>query len=76
SQLKVDALIHDPFNKLAELPNFEVVLTLNERIGQKRRWFTPADITGINDGFVKFSALIGLPDPVDSASTPRMFAKA
>ncbi len=76
SQLKVDALIHDPFNKLAKLPNFEVVLTLNERIGQKRRWFTPADITGINDGFVKFSALIGLPDPVDSASTPRITIRA
>lgn len=76
SQLKVDALIHDPFNKLAELPDFEVALTLNERIGQKRRWHTPADITEINDGFVKFSALIELPDPVDSASTPRITIRA
>lgn len=76
SQLKVDALIHDPFNKLAGLPDFEVALTLNERTGQKRRWFTPVDITEVNDGSVKFSALIGLPDPVDSARTPRITIRA
>lgn len=71
-ELKFEAQIADPLNKLSKLPGLRVVVRFNERTGQKRRWHTDAVVSEVSDGNLRFSGTIRLIDPVDSIHAPRI----